>query len=338
MVRQSLIAATLIAVASPAFAQEEWTSRRPDGHAPFGVTAGRILDPGEMELTYRLVHLRSEGVWRSADSVNFQTPDPTQPLFPYALAPRNLTNQTHNVAIAYGASERLSLFANLSYSSRERERVEANDPTGPSTSMDVEELGDMEVSALYAFVAEGLYVAHAQLGVLIPTGDSDPDAGNLPYDMRPGAGSFGITPGVTVQTQNERGSVGAQLKSRIYIGENSADYRLGTQYEGSGWIALRINDYFSVSARIQYQNWSRIRGSGDPDLAPILSDDPGNEAGNFSGRRTDVLLGANFYIPEGAHLGGHRVAIELLSPANRFYRGYQLGLDTGLIVGWQMTF
>jgi hypothetical protein len=331
MVRQSLFALALVTVASPLGAQEEWTSRRPDGHAPFGVTAGRILDAGEMEVTYRFAQLSSKGVWFGGDSLGL-----AQTLVNYPIAPLELTSQAHNVAFAYGASERLSVFANLQFVSRERQQIARTASTATATT--VRELGDMELSALYAFIQEGLYVAHAQFGVLVPTGASDPGTGNLPYDVRPGSGSFGFTPGLTVQTQNERGSVGAQLKGRVYVGENSSGYRLGSRAEGSGWIALRLNEYFSFSARVQYESWSRIRGAGDPDLVAIQTQDPGNLGSNQAGHRTDLLLGLNFYIPDGAHLGGNRLAIELLSPANRTYNGDQLGLVSGVIVGWQMVF
>lgn len=333
MVRQSLIAVTLVALAAPAAAQEDWTSRRPDGHAPIGVTADRVLVPGEMQVTYRLVSQQSRGVWFGSDSLGL-----TQTLVDYPIAPLELTSQTHNLAFSYGATDRLSVFANLSFVSQERQQIARN--AAVATATEVQELGDLELAGLYQFIREGAYVAHAQLGVLVPTGASDPQVGgqDVPYDLRPGAGSFGFTPGFAVQTQNERGSVGAQVKGRFYVGENSSDYRLGNRYEGSGWIALRMNEYFSFSARVRYENWARIRGGGDPELAAIVDQDPGNNPSNLAGHRTDILLGMNFYIPEDAHLGGNRIAIEWVSPANRTYKGDQLGLVSGLVIGWQMSF
>ena len=44
--------------------------------------------------------------------------------------------------------------------------------------------------------------------------------------------------------------MGAQLRGRFYLGENGSSYRLGNRYEGSSWISLRMNEYFSVSARV----------------------------------------------------------------------------------------
>ena len=333
MVRQSLIAATLLSMATPALAQEEWSFMRPDGHAPIGVMAGRTLDPGAMEVSYRFVTQQSRGVWSGSDSIGL-----AQALVNYPIAPLELTSQTHNVSFAYGATERVSVFANFSFVSSERQQIARTGTTATATQ--IRDLGDMEISGLYRFIEEGLYLAHAQLGVLIPTGASDPQVSgqDVPYDLRPGAGSFGLTPGLTVQTQNERGSVGAQLKGRFYIGENSSSYRMGNRYEGSGWMALRMNEYFSFSARVRYEHWNRIRGAGDPELLAILNQDPGNNPANLAGNRTDILLGMNFYIPEDAHLGGNRLALEWVSPANRDYLGDQLGLVSGLVLGWQMTF
>ena len=64
MVRKILIVTTLLTVASPLAAQEEfvWTSKRPDGHAPIGMTGARTLEGGAVEFSYRFSQLNSKGV------------------------------------------------------------------------------------------------------------------------------------------------------------------------------------------------------------------------------------------------------------------------------------
>lgn len=335
MVRESLLAGALLVVAAPVVAQEEWTSHRPDGHAPFGVTGGRVLTPGELEATYRFVQIDSRGIWNGTDSLRL-----AQVHASFLVAPRELSDQAHNLAVAYGVTPRVSVFANLSFRSLERQEL---DRSANRTIRSVNTLGDMELAALYEFITEGPYVAHVQMGALLPTGSFDPGNDSLTYDMRPGSGSFGFTPGLTVQTQNERGSVGAQVKGRMYLGNNGSNFKVGNRVEGSTWIGLRINEYFSFSARVRFESWGRISGVGDPQLVAIEDNsatpvDPGNNGSNQAGSGTDVLVGINFYIPEQAHLGGSRLAVEVLTPASRSYSGPQLGRIGGIIVGWQMTF
>jgi hypothetical protein len=75
MVRKSLIVATLLIIASPLTAQEEyvWMSKRPDGHAPSGMRGASLLDAGAIEVGYRFIQLNSKGVWIGNDSVPLAT-------------------------------------------------------------------------------------------------------------------------------------------------------------------------------------------------------------------------------------------------------------------------
>ena len=110
MVRKSLIVAALMALASPLAAQEEynWTSNRPDGHAPLGIFDGRTLGEGQVEFSYRFTQLNSKGVWFQSDSLPLEST-----LEIYEVAPLSLVNQTHIFAIAVGATENLVMAAAL---------------------------------------------------------------------------------------------------------------------------------------------------------------------------------------------------------------------------------
>jgi hypothetical protein len=101
------------------------------------------------------------------------------------------------------------------------------------------------------------------------------------------------------------------------------------------WAAHMVNDYFSVSGRIQWQNWAGIEG-GDPDLDPVR--DPGNDGFFLEGERIDLPIGVNFYLPEGSRFAGHRLSVEAIFPISHEYTGPQLGLDWGMVLGWQVVF
>jgi len=338
MVPRSLIIAALLAVSSPLAAQEDWvwTSKRPDGHAPIGIDGGRLLMKGEAQLSYRFSQINSKGVWFGNDSLPLETT-----LGFYDEAPLALTNQTQYFGFAYGASENLTLMVNWSYSARQREQL-TNGGIFYVTEGDM--IGDVEVTGLYRFVDAGAYQAHIQLGALVPvagldvravTPSSSPDPEVLPYDMQPGSGTFGLLPGITVLAQNERSTVGAQFKSNLYFGSNARDYRLGNRFEASGWASVKLNEYFGVSARVRWQNWGGIQG-GRSDLDPLR--DPGNDGFFLEGERVDIPIGVNLYLPEGSRFAGHRLAVEAIFPVHHEYEGPQLGVDWGIIVGWQVVF
>lgn len=338
MVRKILIAATLLTVASPLAAQDDyvWTSKRPDGRAPVGMSGARTLEAGALEFSYRFSQLNSKGIWLGSDSIPLETT-----LEFYDQAPLTLTNQTHNVSVSYGVTQDLTLIADVDYSSRQREQLTNG---GVFYVTESQTLGDVTVSGLYSFLDLDTHKAHIQMGARIPTGKTDifaetpfssPDIQGMPYDMRPGAGTFALLPGMTAQTQNEVATVGGQITAMIPIGTNDRSYSLGNAFKASGWAAYMLNEYISVSARLQWQNWGGIEG-GDPDLDP--AQDPGNDGFFLEGERIDMPVGLNFYMPEGSRFAGHRLSIETIFPISHEYEGPQFGLDWGILVGWQVVF
>jgi hypothetical protein len=338
MVRKILLIATLLAVGSPLVAQEEavWSSRRPDGQAPLGVVGARVLDQGEFQITYRFVKHNSKGVWEGTDSLFlFETLD-----F-FTVAPLALENITHWVGVAVAATPDLTLTANMSFSQRRREHYTETGVV-PYYAIDVDKIGDLEITGLYEVFREGTYRAHVQLGALIPTGSFDVTAETpfaaeepLPYDMRPGGGTFAVLPGFTVAAQNEFGTVGAQVRGAMFLGTNSEEYAPGDRFEATGWASYRANDYFSFSGRVHYETWRGIEGR-DQRLDRFR--DPGNEAEFLRGERVYMPLGVNFYLPEGSRFAGHRLALEWLFPVHQEYDWPQLGADWGVTVGWQAVF
>ena len=338
MVRKSLLAVLLLAAATPLAGQQEpvWSSDRPDAQPPLGVTAAHMLESGRFQLGYRFSKMNYKGVWFENDSIPL---DETLELYP--VAPLTLENLTHEVSIAFAPVGGFTLQANMAFSQRRREQYTAG---GTFYVTDIEEVGDLEVYGLFSIFNESVYRAHLQLGALVPTGTSDvtaetpfstPSEEPVPYDMRPGAGTFAILPGISAQAQNEYGSVGAQAKGTVFFGTNDQDYAPGDRMDVTGWGSYRANDHFSVSARLHYLAWRGIDGADarlDPDR------DPGNNSYFLKGERVDLPVGLNFYLPRGSGLVGHRVSFEWIFPLHQEYDAPQLGADWGFVVGWQAVF
>lgn len=338
MVRKSLLVATLLATAVPLAAQEEptWSSTRPDAFAPLGIAGGRSLAMGQFEIAYRFTQMNSKGVWYQTDSLSL---DETFDLYP--VAPLALEDMRHTLALAYAPHEDFTVLAEIGYAQLHREQYTED---GLFYATDADELGDLEVTGRYTAFSEGRHRAYLQLGALIPTGTADvrgetpfstPDEEALPYDMRPGAGTFGVIPGLSIETQNEFGTVGAQFRALLRFGTNDLEYRLGNRYETDVWAAYRLNDFFAVTARAHYVKWNGLEGY-DTGLDPLR--DPGNEAYFRAGRRVDVPVGVNLFMPEDTRFAGHRLALEWIFPVHQKYDGPQLGADWGVVAGWHVVF
>jgi len=331
MVRTSLIAVSLLAFTTSLVAQDSvvWSSRRPDAQAPLGLAGGRTLDQGEYQLGYRFERVNFRGVWLENDSLPVD-----EVLETFGVAPLTLENTTHYLSAAYAPTSDLTLMASMIFSQRTREQL---DPTiGEPYATEIDELGDLEITGLYKVFDQNGARAHLQVGAVVPVGAFDIGATEpLPYDMRPGGGTFAVLPGATAAAQNEVGTVGAQLAGTFYLGTNSSDYAPGDRLDGSAWASYRVNDNFSVSARTRYQSWSGFAGA-DPALDRLR--DPGNDAANLGGRRVDLLAGINVLLPESSSLAGHRVALEWTFPVHQSYDGPQLGADWGISLGWQASF
>lgn len=339
MVRRSLLVVTLLAIATPALAQEErvWSSARPDAQAPLGVRGGHVLDEGEFEVTYRYDRLNSAGLWFD----NVQLPLGFVAEF-YQVLPLAMVSQTHNLGVAVAASPRLTLTANLGFSQRQREHLTSDGEFFFITEAD--ELDDLELSGLVKIFDQEAYRAHLHLGAVVPTGSTEVEAETpfstpgdeaLPYDMRPGAGVFGAVPGLTVMAQNEVATVGAQVRGTVYFGTNDQDFSPGNVFEFNAWASYRANRYIAVSARADYRNWGAVEGA-DPSLDPLR--DPGNDTLGLGGRRLDIPVGFTILMPEGGPLAGHRVSVEYVFPTSHKYDGVQLAADWGLVAAWQVVF
>lgn len=342
MVRKSLLVAVLLATAAPLAAQEapvEWTFGRPDGQAPPGVIDGQVLPKHRVMFGYRFIQMNSKGLWLNHDSLTLN-----ESLQYYTVVPLTMVNQTHELTLAFAPTSTLTLSAHMTYSQRVRDALNAANDTIYETQS--KGLGDLTVSALYSVYHQGAYRAHIQLGGIFPTGADNPTGEtvfsptvpeSLPYDMRTGAGVYGILPGMTMLAQNAHGSVGAQVRGTFYIGTNSVGVAPGNAYEVTGWAAYKLNDFFSISGRMAYRRWDAMKGM-DPSVAAYVGQDPGYNPYYAKGYSLQVPLGLNIYMPQGLHLGGNRLFVEYLRTVSQYYQGPHLGGNWGIVVGWDAVF
>ena len=91
----------------------------------------------------------------------------------------------------------------------------------------------------------------------------------LPYPMQIGSGTFDPILALTYLAQNDNVSFGSQIKGVFRLGENSNDYRLGNRYSLNNWVALKVTDWLSFSARIEGAIIGEINGA-NPVLNPNM--------------------------------------------------------------------
>jgi len=105
--------AAMAATALPAQAQFEWTSSRPDGHAPIGVMGDHTHEQGEYMLAYRYMRMSMAG---NRDGTSERT---TQSVLDhFMVAPLDMSMTMHMAGMMYAPSDAVTLIARLRFTRR----------------------------------------------------------------------------------------------------------------------------------------------------------------------------------------------------------------------------
>ena len=192
-----------------------------------------------------------------------------------------------------------------------------------------EGIGDLQVVALYTLLGS-VTKGHRlilNVGMSFPTGSIDEKntiAGvgtfKLEYPMQLGSGTYDPRPGVTYLGESNKWAWGAQELNTIRFGRNGDGYRVGNEYELMGWVGYAVTDWFAPSLRIDGRIWRNVHGA-DPDIDPTV--DAEGDPHRQGGRRVDLLMGTNFFVPRGM-LKGTRLMIEAGLPIYENLDGPQL--------------
>jgi hypothetical protein len=324
----------LLGTGIPVSAQE-WSSARPDGHAPLGVMGDHTHERGEVMVSYRFMPMRMTGNRDGTDEL-----PAASVLARFPVAPLRMQMSMHMVGAMVAPSERLTLMGMLPIIDR---AMDHRTRAGGQFATSAAGVGDIKLAALLRLFNRDGQAMHVNLGLSVPTGAIDetdvtpasaPSAAVLPYPMQLGSGTWDVTPGVTLLGQTDRWSWGAQGLATLRVGENDRGYRLGHRGLGTGWVARRFNGWVSASARLEGTAWGDIHGA-DAALVPMMV--PTADPDLRGGGRLDVGVGVNFEVASDT-LHGQRLALEVLTPLWQHLDGPQLERDWELVVGWQYAF
>lgn len=328
----------LLAMAAPLAAQTEWTSGRPDGHAPIGVMGDHTHEAGEFMFSYRFMRMAMEGSLDGSDEVaNEDIVSPTG--YGFMVTPTEMPMTMHMIGMMYAPSDRVTLMVMANILDMSMDHLMRNGNTFTTESGG---FGDLGLGALVGIVDEGSSRLHLNANLTVPTGsitemDATPMSGGndvqLPYAMQTGTGTVALAPGLTWLGMAERVSWGAQGRLVFQLGENDRGYTAGDRAEGTVWFGVRASERLSLSARARYQVWDDFSGM-DSALNPMMV--PTARTDLRGGKRLDLPVGVNYWINSGA-LSGLRILAEYEIPVWQDLSGPQLESTGTFTVGVQLS-
>jgi len=329
------LAATAV-IATPLSAQYEWTSSRPDGHAPIGVMGEHTHEHGEFMFSYRFMRMLMDGNRDGTDRL-----EPSDVHASFMVAPLDMTMTMHMAGFMYAPGDAVTLMAMANWVDRSMSHM-----TRPGGNFEAASSGlaDASISALIGVKQTGSTRVHLNAGVSIPTGSIEETGANpismgqavqMPYPMQLGSGTWDLKPGITVLGMSERASWGLQGMGTLRLGQNSRGYRKGHATDLTGWFAVKPGERLSLSARMLLRRWGNYAGHDHAYHHPMMVPTVREEL--RGGTRVDIPLGFNIYFPTGP-LQGHRIAAEWHVPVYQNLNGPQLETDWLLTLGWQKSF
>lgn len=312
--------------------ENQWTSARPDGHAPISVMGDHYHKKGEFMFSYRFMPMWMEDNIQSSDGISNE--DIYQN---FMVAPQKMNMNMHMLGAMYAPSDRITLMVMGNYISNS---MDLRTGMGVDFTTESGRLGDITVSSLIKILNNNRQSLHGNVGISIPTGDIDQrDAtpmmndAQLAYPMQLGSGTWDPSLGLTYLGQSDKLSWGAQTKCKFRLGENSENYTFGNRFDVVGWGAIKVSDYFSFSTSLSYFNTQKIDGV-DADLNPMMM--PLFNTDNSGRSQLDVGIGTNFFVPKGG-LKDLRIGAEIKIPAYQQVNGIQMKNTLMATFGIQYT-
>lgn len=334
MKRLCLITAAIV-VLFTSTAKSQWSSHRPDGHAPISVMGDHTHSKGEWMLSYRYMYMNMDG---NRDGTSTLTN--AEVLRNFMVTPTEMPMQMHMFGVMYAPSNKLTLMAMVPFHVREMDHVTR---MGGSFTTESSGVGDIQLSAIIKMLDVGNNLLLGQAQVSIPVGSlsekdqtpaSAPNEIVLPFPMQLGSGTLDLKPAVTYLGQNPIFSWGSQIRGVIRLGENTQDWALGNELHLRNWLGYNVSEWFAPSVSLNLLTRGNIRGREDRTNPVVVhTADPDLKAGTL----VDAGVGVNFFVPHGA-LENFRIGTDLRVPFIQYLKGPQMERDWQFTVGIQYSF
>ncbi|WP_334055969.1 transporter [Polaribacter sp. P097] len=313
-----------------------WSSSRPDGHAPITVMADHYHSKGGWMFSYRFMNMNMEGLLLGSEKItNNEAHD-----VGYMVTPLKMPMQMHMLGTMFAPSNKITLLTMASFISNDMDlqmrMMGMNSPFSTSSSG----FGDIKLGMIYKFINKNQQSFHGNLTISLPTGSigemdetpmSAPNKILLPYPMQIGSGTLDTNLGITYLGQTESISWGSQLNTTLRFGTNSDEYAFGNQISFNNWFALKATNWISFSARLQSLFIDKIRGE-NPNLNSTMVTTADTK--NSGGTNINAGLGFNLYANKGT-LKDLRLGFEFAIPLYQKPNGIQLERKETITIGLQ---
>lgn len=327
--------------------------RRPDAHAPSGVTGADLMMPGKVMLSYRYMRMEMDDNHIGTDDVSPEeivttVPNRFAPPPTLRVVPTDMTTEMHMVGAMYAPNERLTLMAMASYLEKRMDHVTFRGASGTDRrgtfTTDSSGFGDTKLAGTLSLLERGTHEVYLNAGLSLPTGSIDESHQvltpmgdrpilRLPYPMQLGSGTFDLLPGVTYKGADGRLGWGVQALGTVRLGRNDEDYSLGDRADLTVWGSYRWAPWISTSVRLSGRHVGRIDGRDSEIAAPVQTADPAFQGGE----RVNLAVGANL-AGQGATLAGLRMDVELAMPVYQDLNGPQMASDWTFSLGGKYMF
>ncbi|WP_236101955.1 DUF3570 domain-containing protein [Methylotetracoccus oryzae] len=322
---------------------------------PAGVMFAHMLDePDKFMVGYRYMwNLQSGNLIHGSHPVSdLEVVNNGCVIYKCGSAPREMNMHMHMLDIMYAPTDWLNLmlmptFMNMSMSMRELEGAPPGAGGGhhhghgtgdrPTASGGVGDTGFYAMGKL--FDIDGHHM-HLTLGFSAPTGDIGQKVSGDYYNhymMQLGSGTWDFRPSLTYTGHYEGGwSWGSQFSGikRPSGDRNNAGYRLGDQWQWTGWTSYQLLDWMSANVRGAYtRQYAIVGGYTDSFFTAGPQDFPQN----YGGRYWDVGFGLNLLVKDGP-FKGNGLSVEWLQPVEANVNGYQLKPNGMLSATWSLEF
>lgn len=297
----------------------EWTSARPDGHAPISVMGDHYHKKGEFMMSYRFMPMWMEDNLNTSDDISGAAIYEN-----FMVAPQKMNMNMHMLGAMYAPSNKVTLMLMGNFISNS---MDLRTKMGAEFTTESSGLGDITLGSLIKILNNNRQSLHANIAISMPTGDIDQrdatpmmDDAQLAYPMQLGSGTWDPILGVTYLGQSDKFSWGAQTKYKFRLGENSENYTLGNRFDVVGWGAVKLSNSFSFSTSLSYFETQKIDGV-DADLNPMMM--PLFNTMNSGRSQLDLGFGTNFLVAKGS-LKDLRIGAEIKIPAYQKVNGIQM--------------
>ena len=317
---------------------------RPDAHAPIGVMGEHIHKKGELMFSYRYMRMEMSDLQDASHNISRDDAVSTTGSYKFMNAPIKMHSNMHMFGGMYGINNSLTGMIMIPFINKKMQiRQRAGDLNRFTVSS--RGLGDIKLTGLYKLKEKKNSSWLLNFGISIPTGktnikdtmvmmDGTHSHSILGYGMQLGSGTYDPILKIGFKKEWDKLSIGWQTSGTWRFYQNKYDYHLGDEYLGTFYSSLVLNDWISLSGRVDGKWRRKISGAHahhtNMSMSPVFSKDQGHRKIHLSG-------GINFVVPYG-RLKGQRFALEYSEPIYQYYDGIQMKSDKMVTIGWQYAF